>query len=334
MSGSRAARALAVAVLATLAGSCAPGPEPGGGPTPVGDPIAIAYLAPAPAYDARYLAAFRGAEVALAVAALEGVDAAIAWVEVPEDLAGWTTPAADAAIVAPGTPAAVVEDLAARLTMPVASLAGGRAGPAWRALAAGDEAVASAMRDLGGEAPCLLAGTGGHGLATALRALGATTAPARLRAGAVVREPTSAVGCTAILWTGAGDPAVEVRAALARADLSDLPFVAAEGLRDGGFATSARVGGRGVLVVTGATDLAERVDLRSRRYVQDYQAQVGRPPAPFSAEGTDAADLLMAVLRAGWPSTFPGIARRYDLASTAEPPVIVVRLTRAGWRER
>lgn len=136
-----------------------------------------------------------------------------------------------------------------------------------------------------------------------------------------------------MLWPGAGETGAALRVALRAAGSGDVAFIATDRLRDDGFGTATAAGSRGVLVASGAADVGTRVDLGSRRFVQDYQAQVGLPPGPFSAEGWDAARLLLLVLREGWPEAFAGVGGRYDLRSDA-PPVGVWRLTRAGWRPR
>jgi hypothetical protein len=198
-----------------------------------------------------------------------------------------------------------------------------------------DTAIAAAMLSESGDAPCLVVGTDGDPFAEEFRtAADGATAPARLRAGAVLRTPDRVAGCSAILWPGGGESGAELRRGLVEAGYGALPFVASDRLRDGDFETASGDAGRGVVVVSGATDVATLLDLRSRRFVQDYQAQVGLPPGPFSAEGWDAATLLLEVLREGWPSVYAGVGGRYDLIGPGDPPVTAYRLTRAGWRAR
>lgn len=119
-----------------------------------GEPIAsgsvhparvLLYLAPAPEETPSFLPAFRGAEVALAVASLDGEPATITWIEIPTDADGWRPPPADGAIVAPGTSPDVVARIASLLAVPTVSLAGGPTDEAWRSFAADDVAIAAAM---------------------------------------------------------------------------------------------------------------------------------------------------------------------------------------------
>lgn len=330
--------AMLAAVLAICLAACA---SPAGGMDPVPSDAdrphrGFLYLAPAPGDTPSFLPAFRGAEVALAVAALEGDTATVTWIEIPADLDGWRPPAADGAIVAPGTPPDVVLRLASLLDdVPTVSLAGGPTDAAWRSLAAGDTAIAEAMLAEGGDAPCLVVGADGRAFSATVRsAATGATAPARLRAGAVLRTPARIAGCSAILWPGAGESGAGIRQALVDAGFGEVPFIASDRIRDGDFEMAAGDAGRDVIVVSGAADVATLLDLRSRRFVQDYQSQVGLPPGPFSAEGWDAATLLLEVLREGWPAAYAGIGGRYDLVGPGDPPVIAYRLTRAGWRAR
>lgn len=325
--------ALAAAAAACLVactpsrGSIDPVASPAGGPS---RHVEIVYLAPSPEGDPAHLSAFRGAEVALQVAGLAGVDATITWVEVPEAPDGWEAPEADAAIIAPGTPRALVAVLGPLLEIPTVSLADGVGAPAWRRLVAGDAAIASEMLRIGGIAPCRVTAPGAPRPAD--RGGDAARAPARLRAGALLRDPAGAARCSAILWTGDGASGAALRMALVGAGLERIAFVATEGLRDGRYEELAGEGGRGTLVVSGAADVTTRVDVRTRRFVQDFQAWAGLPPGPFAAEGWDAAELLLLSLREGWPATFTGVVRRYDLDGPDAPPVMIYRLAGTGWR--
>ena len=325
--------ALIAAALVTSLVACAP---TGGtvGPTTTGEggPRSLLFLAPGPEASPPYLPAFRGAEVALAVAALDGVAATITWVELPEDLDAWEAPVADGAIVAPWTPPSAVDRLASLLGVPTVSLAGG-VGRAWRSLASGEAEIAVAMLRVAGATPCLVVGADAHGFAARFHAGVVRTAPARLRAGAVLRDPSLVAGCTAVLWPGSSSAGARLRMALVAAGRGAIPFVATDRVRDGAFAAAVGRAGLGVLVVSAAVDVATRLDLRSRRFVQDYQAQVGLAPAPFSVEGWDAASLLLAVLEGGWPSDYTGIGGRYELDGEA-PAVIAYRLGPGGWRPR
>lgn len=325
----RPAFAAAVACLA----ACAPS---GGSVGPVATsspgsgPVAIVYLAPSPENGPAYLPAFRGAEVALEVARLQGADATITWIEIPASLDGWEPPDADAALIAPGTPATLLEALGSLLRIPTVSLAEGSGTPGWRTLVAGDAAIATEMVRVGGRAPCDVIAPEAPPLARHVDDV--ARAQARLRAGALLRDPASAAGCSAILWTGDGASGAALRSALVGAGLGTIPFVGTERIRDGAYEEATGADGRGTLVVSGAADVTTRVDLRSRRFVQDFQAQVGLPPGPFAAEGWDAAELLLSALREGWPGAFTGVVRRYDLEGGDDPPVTVYRLAGTGWR--
>ena len=328
--------AIAVALVASLAGCAAEtgadGPVASGADRP---PREFLFVAPSSADPANSLPAFRGAEVALAVAvaAQGGLAAELRWTELPADLDGWLPPAAAGAIIAPGTPPETIARLVSLLGVPTVSLAGGPMEGAWRTLAVGDAAIAAAMLAAGGDAPCLVVGADGHAFAAEIRrAAAAGTSPTRLRARDVLRVPALVADCSAILWPGAGESGAALRRRVVGAGYGAAPFVASERLRDGEFESAVGGVGRGVLVVSGATDVATLLDLRSRRFVQDYQAQVGLPPGPYSVEGWDAAALLLEMLREGWPSAFAGVGGRYGLLGRSDPPVITYRLTRAGWR--
>ena len=75
------------------------------------------------------------------------------------------------------------------------------------------------------------------------------------------------------------------------------------------------VSGRAGLGTVGAcpcTDLSTSTDLASQRFIQDYQADFGLPPAAFSVEAWDAAGMFIRALRPG------GTSRAEVLAALSE----------------
>lgn len=326
-------RVVSAAVVTAFLGACglnaateiaAPEPSPEVGPPP----RQLLFLAPGPENDERYLPAFRGAEVSLAVASLTGPAIDLAWVELPTDASSWTPPEAAGAIIAPGTPADILADLRGVLEVPTVSLAGGDH-VNWRALVTDTPALASTMLGAAGERPCLVPSSDRSDIARVLR----RSEIRELALDEVVDDAASLLTCTAVLWTGSADGVARLDAALADAGAGRVTIIGTDAIRYGSLEGVVAGAGR-ILIVSGAIDVSTGLDLRSRRFVQDYQSQVGLPPGPFSAEAWDAAALLTQVIRDGgrWPETFSGMGGIYDLAGEGEPRTYIYREANGGWR--
>lgn len=320
----------ALALAAIVIGACglnaatrAPLSEPL--PTPDGPPARILFLAEAPEDDARYLSAYNGAEVSLAVASLAGVAMELTWVELPPDPASWMPPDADGAILAPGTSTRTVTELSSVLDVPTVSLA---AGPdaGWPVLVADASVLASAMLRTAGSRPCLVPSAPGSDIS---RYLGASDIR-RIRLDRVVEDAWLLATCTGILWAGGSGGAARLEAAMTSSGLDDIEVIGTDAIR---FGSQEVVFEGSLLIASAAIDVSTRLDLPSRRFVQDYQSETGLPPGPFSAEAWDAAALLAQVIGGGpWPDTYSGLGGVYDLSQNGVREVYLYRLVRGDWR--
>lgn len=345
--------ALAAAALLTagcIASDASELPAGPGGAPPSPTTLRIAYLAPAPPDDPSYAPAFSAASIALRVASADGppsapIEAGIEWIEIPTvgDELRSVLEGYDAAIIAAGVPRRSVEALAsaaATVGVPAASLSGGPPEDLY-VLAPGRGGLAEAMVDLGDSDACIAWGEGGEGVERALRkSVGGASSP--FDPVAVGDDESSAAiaaaelldrGCGTVLWAGPGGIGGEVLASLVSSDLPDPLFVGTDSLRDGYFVEAAGPAAEGAVVVSGARDVSTRLRLEVRRFIQDYQAEVGSPPQPFAVEGWDAANLLVQVLRGEPPrgGIWEGLGGTYAFGPGALPPTFVYVLEDGRW---
>lgn len=326
-------RTLIILLTTALIGACglnaatrAPVPAPSS-PEPTSSPRRILFLAPAQENDARFLAAFNGARVSLAVASLSGQALELTWVELPAGESSWVPPDAEGAIIAPGTAADALAALRPVLDVPVVSLAGGAAVD-WPVLVADASAIATTMLEVAGPRPCLVASSPGGDVSIHLGGPDVT----RFRLDQVVEDAQVLARCTGILWPGGRDGASRLDAALAGSGVDEVQIIGTDAIRDGN--QEVLLDGSRILIASSAVDVSTRLDLQSRRFVQDYQSEVGLPPGPFSAEAWDAASLLAQVIDGGggWPETYSGVGGVYVLSDDGLRETYLYRLVRGEWR--
>lgn len=343
----RLVRAGIVAALVLLATGCSASDASEGTGSPDAPspqvPVRIAYLAPAPPGESLSEPAFLAASIALRVAALGGsLGSSLEWVELPsagvqldEALAGYA-----AAIIAPDVPPDSVEALASaarRLAVPTVSLSGGPSDSVY-VLAPGRGGLARAMVEAAAKGACVVWAEGGEDLARALqRRLGASGDPLQVAtdegSAAAAATEIRERGCGAVVWSGPAAVAGRVVSALASATTASHLFVGTDELRDPDFAEAAGRAADGALVVSGARDVSTRLRLRVRRFIQDYQAEVGSPPQPFAVEGWDAANLLLQILSGEPPgdAAWEGLWGSYPLGAGARPVTFVYRYGDGRW---
>lgn len=332
MTRSRLLWALSVSVIAGACAIEAVGQSSQSAPVALPDGVdrVILYLAPAPENDPAYLPAFRGAQVALAVSGVPGERAEIIWVEVPGELEGWEPPRSDAAMVAPGAPERFTAGLGEVLFVPTVTFSdGGESG--WKRLIADARDLESRLRRFAGSDGCVVEHHVG-GNAPGYVSTDSLTGT-RIRIGDILREPRSVAGCSALLWTGGGGGAARLIGFLSENYGDAIALIGTDAMRDGTLETGAEPVAP-TFVVSAASDVSTDVALETRRFVQDYQSEVGSPPGPFSVEGWDAVGLILGMLRGNgmWPEVYRGVAHRYDLAAGADRPTHIYRLTSTGWR--
>lgn len=320
---------------------------PSGGAPSASASMRFAYLAPGPTDDPLPLPAFSAASLALRVAdAEEGASAVIdllGFPEGPETLAE-TLDGYDAVILGPGASRRAVESVSAVVGpdgIPTVSLSGGSASDLY-VLAPGRGGLAEAMVAAAGPRSCIAWGEGGDRLVRALARyvsdrVGERRDPVRVEPaeGDAQRAATELLdaGCEAVLWSGPPSLGGGLRAALAAAGAGDAPFVGTDELRDDDFRDAAGRSALGATIVSGARDVSTRLGLEVRRFIQDYQAEVGSPPQPFAVEGWDAAFLLLRAVADGSPriDAWEGLWGPYDFSGALEPTAFAYVLQGPRW---
>ncbi|TMK65927.1 MAG: hypothetical protein E6G52_04415 [Actinobacteria bacterium] len=132
--------------------------------------------------------------------------------------------------------------------------------------------------------------------------------PASVRvAGAV-----SNARCGVVVWGGSSTAGALVRLGLYEADRRRIAFVGGDAIKDPAYLSVSGRAGLGTVAACPCTDLSTSTDLASQRFIQDYQADYGLPPAAFSAEAWDAAGMIVRALRPG------GTSRAEVLAALSE----------------
>lgn len=349
--GSRAIWALAASAL-LAAGCLASDAAERGDPSQAGSSAPrIAYLAPGPLDDPSFAPAFASARISITVAAAPQEDpATIDWIELPsgdgvtlDDAVGTLLADYDAVMVAPGVGHREIETIAAvvdSMSIPAVSLSGGAPGDLY-VMAPDRRSLLRAMVDAAGRGACAAWDEGGVGVGRLLARLveregdGAGGVGFRVVPGAegeasvAIRE----AGCLAVVWSGAPAPAGVLRSALAGDGGAVIPLIGADALRDADFLDAAGSAADGTIIVSGARDVSTRLRLEVRRFIQDYQAEVGSPPQPYAVEGWDAARILLRVLRDGPLENvvWEGLGGSYVLGGEVEPPTFLYSLRGHRW---
>jgi branched-chain amino acid transport system substrate-binding protein len=148
-------------------------------------------------------------------------------------------------------------------------------------------------------------------------------------------------GCGAVLWTGYGIGAGELRIALTQAGAADVLMVGTDAMKDGDYLDLSGSAADGTVVACPCVDLSTSTDEGAQRFVHDYQADFATAPGNFAAEGWDAGGMLLRAFMAGdttasalleelgTASPFEGLATTYDLSSGPSVPRLRVSLYRA-----
>lgn len=332
-----ARRLVAVAAAAATLAACtrvgldAPvGPRSPSVPTPA--PVKIAFIEQAPTIDAQrsVAPAFQGAKLALANAGLSGelpVQADL----VAMDVSG---PGRAAEVVAeiasdPGFVAAIgaphlghqigLGDALDAAGVPWISLSssgarlGSREWTGFRRLVADDRAQGRKMAAVadalpGAKAGVCVIGDGTPASGTVLR-----SARSSLRATVLLRDTVSeasssiavaaaesiGVGCLVVLWGGDSSAGAELRRELVQNGLASATLIGSDRTKDDLFLQAAGPDGEGSLATCPCVDRSTSTDLATQRFIQDYQAEYGLPPGPYSVEAWDAARMLVSTFRAG-----------------------------------
>jgi hypothetical protein len=141
------------------------------------------------------------------------------------------------------------------------------------------------------------------------------------------------------VWGGSSTVGGLVRRALHEAGARGISFVGGDAMKDPVYLTVAGRAGLGAVAACPCADLSTATGLASQRFIQDYQADFGVPPAAFAAEARDAAGMFVRAFRAGATSaeavlgtvwgteTYRGLADTYVFQRDGE-------LTRSSARVR
>ena len=112
-------------------------------------------------------------------------------------------------------------------------------------------------------------------------------------------------GCGVLFWGGGGTDGGVIRAELSEIGLEGVRMVGTDRLIGEAFIEAADPTGEGTVTEEGTlascpcADVSTRTDLAAQRFVQSYQFRYGTAPPPFAAEGWDAAQSILAAVRAG-----------------------------------
>jgi len=115
-----------------------------------------------------------------------------------------------------------------------------------------------------------------------------------------------------------------------------------DGIKDETFLSVAGGSGVGMVATCPCADLSASTELRAQRFIQDYQADFGLPPGPYSAEALDVTRMILRAIREGATTRggvlaalatsdpFEGLANTYAFRSDGElaPEAAHVRLCR------
>jgi branched-chain amino acid transport system substrate-binding protein len=149
-------------------------------------------------------------------------------------------------------------------------------------------------------------------------------------------------GCSAVLWTGYGIGAGELRNALTQAGAANVRMIGADAMKDGDYLDLSGSAADGTVVACPCVDLSTSTDEAAQRFVHDYQADYATPPGNFAAEGWDAAGMLLRAFMTGDTTAsavldelrtappFDGLATTYGRSpGPSSPPRLRVSLYRA-----
>ena len=131
-------------------------------------------------------------------------------------------------------------------------------------------------------------------------------------------------GCSVVGWIGFPTVADGLRSSMSNAGMADVPLVGADSMKTISYI---QVQGRdGTLVTCPCADVTTSSKLPAQQVVHDYQVATGLEPGIYTAEGWDAAGMVLQVLHNG-PSrdqasaglaslaAYSGVARDYSFAT-------------------
>jgi ABC-type branched-subunit amino acid transport system substrate-binding protein len=145
-----------------------------------------------------------------------------------------------------------------------------------------------------------------------------------------VAQAVSRARCGTVVWGGSSTTGGLVRRALHETGARRISFVGGDAMKDPVYLTVAGGAGLGTVAACPCADLSTATDLASQRFIQDYQADFGVPPAAFAAEAWDAAGMFVRAFRTGTSSRsevlaslwgmdrYPGLANTYVFEPTGE----------------
>jgi branched-chain amino acid transport system substrate-binding protein len=112
-----------------------------------------------------------------------------------------------------------------------------------------------------------------------------------------VAAAVSASGCGTVVWGGGPGYGAVLREWLVQAGLGKLGFVGGDAMKAPVYLSIAGGIGRRAVVGCPCVDVTTSTALAARRFIQNYQADFGLPPGPYSAEGWDVAGMFEQAFR-------------------------------------
>ncbi len=130
-------------------------------------------------------------------------------------------------------------------------------------------------------------------------------------------------GCGVVVWLAPAEAAAAFRIAMVADGLRSVELVGDDELKADPFLVGAGATADRTIATCPCVDLSTSTELAAQRFIQDYQAEFGSPPAAYSAEAWDAARMLVGAFREGATTrsqvadalrtagSFDGLANRY-----------------------
>lgn len=106
-------------------------------------------------------------------------------------------------------------------------------------------------------------------------------------------------GCDGFFYGGYSPEAGLIRKQMNDAGLQDITIVGGDGIKDQTFTDIAGKGGNGTISSCTCADLSTSQDPDDQKFVTDYTAEYGKPPAIYGPEGWDVAQMFIAAFKAG-----------------------------------
>jgi branched-chain amino acid transport system substrate-binding protein len=130
-------------------------------------------------------------------------------------------------------------------------------------------------------------------------------------------------GCSVVGWIGFPTVADALRSSMSNAGMADVPLVGADSMKTISYIQEP--GRDGTLVTCPCADITTSSKLPAQQVVHDYQVATGLEPGIYTAEGWDAAGMLLQILHGGPTRSrvsaglgsltgYAGVARDYSFA--------------------